>query len=73
MKAIVQIVEKVVSEAHIYIPDGMSTDAIKQYITDRYNSGELTPDLNIFRVDFESLSATIVKTQDSVNTQEEAA
>lgn len=49
------------SEAHIYIPDGLSQDAIKQYITDRYNSGELTPDLNIFQVDFESISAQIVR------------
>ncbi|MBD2505109.1 hypothetical protein [Anabaena azotica] len=62
MKAIVQIVEKVISEAHIYIPDGMSPDAIKQYITDRYNSGELTPDLNIFQVDFESISARVMRT-----------
>ncbi|MBD2175125.1 hypothetical protein H6G49_28470 [Nostoc sp. PCC 7120 = FACHB-418] len=61
MKVIVQIVEKVKSEAHIYIPDGLSQDAIKQYITDRYNSGELTPDLNIFQVDFESISAQIVR------------
>ncbi|BAY41633.1 hypothetical protein NIES2111_60290 (plasmid) [Nostoc sp. NIES-2111] len=62
MKVIVQVVEKVYQEAHIYIPDGMSADAIKQYITDRYNSGELTPNLNIFQVDFESINAQIVKT-----------
>lgn len=62
MKAIVQIVEKVHQEAHIYIPDGLTEEAIKQYITDRYNSGELTPDLNIFQVDFESMSARVMKT-----------
>lgn len=57
MKVVVQIVEKVVSEAHIYLPDGLTEEAIKQVITDRYNSGEMTPDLNIFQVDFESISA----------------
>ncbi|BBD62771.1 hypothetical protein NIES2109_56210 (plasmid) [Nostoc sp. HK-01] len=73
MKVVVQIVEKVVSEAHIYIPDGMTEAAIRQVITDRYNSGEITPDLNIFQVDFESISATIVKNQDLANIEEEAA
>jgi hypothetical protein len=73
MKVIVQIVEKVHQEAHIYIPDGMSPDAIKQYITDRYNSGELTPDLNIFQVNFESISATIVNNQNLTNIEEDAA
>lgn len=62
MKAIVQIVEKVYQEAHIYIPDGLTEKAIRQHITDRYNSGELTPDLNIFQVDFESISARVMKT-----------
>ncbi|MEJ1930861.1 hypothetical protein WDZ92_11415 [Nostoc sp. NIES-2111] len=73
MKVIVQVVEKVISEAHIYIPDELSPDAIKQYITDRYNSGELTPDLNIFQVDFESISATIVNNQNPTNVEEDAA
>ncbi|MBG1268734.1 hypothetical protein [Nostoc sp. WHI] len=61
MKVVVQVVEKVISEAHIYLPDGLAEEAIKQVITDRYNSGEMTPDLNIFQVDFESISATIVQ------------
>ncbi|BAY20101.1 hypothetical protein NIES21_59710 (plasmid) [Anabaenopsis circularis NIES-21] len=61
MKVVVQIVEKVVSEAHIYLPDGLTEEGIKQVITDRYNSGEITPDLNIFQVEFESISATIVQ------------
>ncbi|BBD63042.1 hypothetical protein NIES2109_58920 (plasmid) [Nostoc sp. HK-01] len=34
MKVVVQIVEKVVSEAHIYIPDGMTEAAIRQVITE---------------------------------------
>ncbi|ABA25034.1 hypothetical protein Ava_B0324 (plasmid) [Trichormus variabilis ATCC 29413] len=73
MKVIVQIVEKVVSEAHIYIPDGLSPDAMKQHITDRYNSGELTPDLNIFQVDFESISAKIISNENLTNIEDEDA
>jgi len=40
---------------------GLSKAAIKQHITDRYNSGEMQADLNIYQVDFESISAKIVK------------
>lgn len=61
MKIIVQLVEKVYQEAHLEIPDGLTEDAIRQVIIDRYNSGEITPDLNIFQVDFESISATIIQ------------
>ena len=61
MKLIVQVVEKVISEAHIHIPDGLTEDAIRQHIVGLYNSGEITADLNIFQVDFESISATIVQ------------
>jgi hypothetical protein len=61
MKVVVQVVEKIISEAHIQIPDGLTEDAIKQHIVGLYNSGEITPDLNIFQVDFESISATIVQ------------
>ncbi|AUB35429.1 hypothetical protein COO91_01309 [Nostoc flagelliforme CCNUN1] len=61
MKVIVTLVEKITSEAHIDIPDGLSKTAIKQHITDRYNSGEMQVDLNIYQVDFESISAEIVK------------
>ncbi|WP_414569435.1 hypothetical protein [Nostoc sp. CCY 9925] len=61
MKIVVQIVEKVYQEAHIYLPDGLTEEAIRQVITDRYNSGEMIPDLNIFQVEFESISATIVQ------------
>ncbi|MHC5853851.1 hypothetical protein [Nostoc sp.] len=59
MKAIVTVVEKITSEAHINIPDGLAVTAIKQHITDRYNSGELLTEMNIFHVDFESISAHI--------------
>ncbi|YAF99005.1 MAG: hypothetical protein AB3A66_28835 (plasmid) [Nodularia sp. CChRGM 3473] len=61
MKVIVQVIEKIHSEAHINIPDGLSQDAIKQHIVDLYNSGEIATDFNIFHVDFESISAHIVK------------
>ncbi|MHC5763220.1 hypothetical protein [Nostoc sp.] len=61
MKVVVQVVEKIMSEAHIHIPDGLTEDAIKQHIVGLYNSGEMTLDLNIFQVDFESISATIVQ------------
>ncbi|MBW4565942.1 MAG: hypothetical protein KME32_33655 [Mojavia pulchra JT2-VF2] len=60
MKVIVTVVERITSEAHINIPDGLNESAIKQYITDRYNSGEILTDLNIFQVDFESISARII-------------
>ncbi|MBD2683420.1 MULTISPECIES: hypothetical protein [Nostoc] len=73
MKIIVQLIEKVYQEAHIEIPDGLTEAAIRQVITDRYNSGEMAVDLNIFQVDFESISATIVTNQNSVDFQEEAA
>ncbi|BCL40132.1 hypothetical protein [Nostoc sp. MS1] len=62
MKVIVQVVETVVSEAHLEIPDELSPDAIKQYITDRYNSGQMQTDFNICQVDFQSINAQIVKT-----------
>ena len=61
MKVIVTLVEKITSEAHINIPDGLSKAAIKQHITDRYNSGEMQADLNIYQVDFESISVHIGK------------
>ncbi len=61
MKVIVTLVEKITSSAHINIPNGLSKAAIKQHITDRYNSGEMQVDLNIYQVDFESVSAEIVK------------
>ncbi|WGV29132.1 hypothetical protein [Halotia branconii] len=68
MKAIVTVVEKLTSEAHIHIPDGLSEPEIRQHIVDRYNSGEMHFDMNIFQADFESISAKIIKDQ-----QEEAA
>jgi hypothetical protein len=61
MKVIVTVVEKITSEAHLNIPDGLSESAIKQHITDLYNSGEMLIDLNIAQVEFESLSAQIAK------------
>jgi hypothetical protein len=59
MKAIVTVVEKITSEAHINIPDSLAVTAIKQHIVDRYNSGEMLALLNIFHVDFESISVHI--------------
>lgn len=72
MKVIVQVVEKIVSEAHIDIPDMFSESAIKQHIVDLYNSGAIATDLNIFHFGFESISAsaTIVNNQNSVNVGE---
>lgn len=63
MKVVVQIVEKVISEAHINIPDGLTEESIKQHIVDRYNSGQMQTDLNICHVDFESISAQIMQNQ----------
>jgi hypothetical protein len=57
LKAIVTVVEKLTSEAHIEIPDRLSEDAIRQHIVDQYNNGEMQFDMNIFQVDFESISA----------------
>ncbi|MBW4557121.1 MAG: hypothetical protein KME59_14465 [Trichormus sp. ATA11-4-KO1] len=63
MKVIVTVVEKLTSEAHIDIPDGLSEPKIRQHIVDQYNSGEMHFDMNIFQVDFESISAKIIKNQ----------
>lgn len=61
MKVIVTVVEKIISEAHIDIPDGLNKSAIKQHIVDRYNTGGMQTEMNIFQVDFESISARIVQ------------
>ena len=50
MKVIVTVVD-ITSEAHLSIPDGLSESAIKQHITDLYNSGKMLIDLNIAQVD----------------------
>ncbi|MFW9263417.1 hypothetical protein [Nostoc sp. CALU 546] len=63
MKVIVTVVEKITSEAHLNIPDGLDESVIKQHIVDRYNTGEMSTDMNIFQVDFESMSAQIVLVQ----------
>ncbi len=52
MRVIVTVVEKIISEAHIDIPDGLNKSAIKQHIVDRYNTGEMQTEMNIFQVDF---------------------
>ncbi|MCC5605002.1 hypothetical protein [Nostoc favosum] len=65
MKVIVTVVERITSEAHIDIPDGLNQSAIKQHIVDRYNTGGMVTDMNIFQVDFESISARIVQEQSS--------
>ncbi|OYD86760.1 hypothetical protein CDG77_33245 [Nostoc sp. 'Peltigera membranacea cyanobiont' 213] len=61
MKAIVTVVEKISSEAHIDIPEGLAELGIRQHVVDHYNSGEMLPLLNIFHVDFESMSVHIGK------------
>ncbi|MBC1221436.1 hypothetical protein GNF10_24135 [Nostoc sp. UCD121] len=65
MKVIVTVVEKIISEAHIDIPDGLNQSAIKQHIVDRYNTGEMSTDMNIFQVEFESINAQIVQENSS--------
>jgi hypothetical protein len=65
MKVIVTVVERITSEAHIDIPDELNQSAIKQHIVDRYNTGEISIDMNIFQVDFESISARIVQEHSS--------
>jgi hypothetical protein len=67
MKVIVTVVEKITSEAHLNIPDGLDESVIKQHIVDRYNTGEMSTDMNIFQVDFESISARIVQGQADTN------
>jgi hypothetical protein len=66
MKVIVTVVEKITSEEHIDIPDELNQSAIKQHIVDRYNTGEMSTYMNIFQVDFESISAQIVQEQSDV-------
>ncbi|MBD2249467.1 hypothetical protein [Nostoc sp. FACHB-888] len=61
MRVIVTVTEKIISEAHINIPDELSEADIRQHIVDRYNSGEMLTDMNIFQVDFESISALVIK------------
>ncbi|MBD6621209.1 hypothetical protein FNW02_37320 [Komarekiella sp. 'clone 1'] len=67
MRVIITVVERITSEAHIDIPDGLDESAIKQHIIDLYNSGEVLIDLNIFQVDFESISARILPNQSDIN------
>ncbi|MCC5619347.1 hypothetical protein LC605_30635 [Nostoc sp. CHAB 5836] len=61
MKVIVTVVDKIISEAQLNIPDGLSESTIKQHITDLYNSGSMLIDLKIAQVEFESISAQILK------------
>ncbi|MHC5747688.1 MAG: hypothetical protein ACYTXT_38585 [Nostoc sp.] len=67
MRIIVTVVEKITSEAHIDIPDGLNQSTIRQHIVDRYNSGAMSTDMNIFQVDFESINAQIVQENSSPN------
>jgi hypothetical protein len=60
MKVIVTVVEKITSEAHIDIPDGLTQEAIKQEIVARYNTGQMQTDFNITQVDFVSISAQVL-------------
>jgi hypothetical protein len=66
MRVIVTVVENFTCEAHIDIPDGLDESAIRQHIVDRYNSGEMVTYMNIFQVDFESISARIIQEQADV-------
>ncbi len=61
MQVVVTVVEKIQSEAHIKIPDGLPEDAIKQHIIDYYNSGEMLTEMNICQVNFELISTKIVR------------
>lgn len=63
MKVIVTVVEQITSEAHIDIPDGLTQEAIKQEIVDRYNTGQMQTDFNIAQVDFISISAQVLTTE----------
>ncbi|NDJ25916.1 hypothetical protein GS682_30890 [Nostoc sp. B(2019)] len=67
MKVIVTVVEKITSEAHLDIPNELDEFAIRQHITDLYNSGDMLTDLNIFQADFESISARIVRNESDMN------
>lgn len=67
MKVIVTVVEKITSEAHLNIPDGLDESVIKQHIVDRYNTGEMSTEMNIFQVDFESIGARVVQGQADTN------
>ncbi|WP_193200624.1 hypothetical protein [Nostoc sp. MG11] len=71
MKTIITVVEKLTSEAHIDIPDGLSESEIRQHIVDLYNSGEMQFDMNIYQVDFESISVKIVNSQSHVEFSQE--
>lgn len=66
MRVIVRVTEKIISEAHINIPDGLSESGIKQHIVDRYNSGQMLTEMNIYQVEFESISAKIISNQNNV-------
>ncbi|BAY41508.1 hypothetical protein NIES2111_59040 (plasmid) [Nostoc sp. NIES-2111] len=63
MKVIVTVVEQIISEAHIDIPDELTQEAIKQEIVDRYNTGQMQTDFNIAQVDFISISAQVLTTE----------
>ncbi|MBE8989831.1 hypothetical protein [Nostoc sp. LEGE 12450] len=67
MRVIVTVVEKITSEAHIDIPDGLNQSTIKQHIVDRYNTGAISTDMNIYQVEFESINAQIVQENSSPN------
>ncbi|MEH2120562.1 hypothetical protein [Nostoc sp.] len=41
MKAIVTVVEKIIFEAHIDIPDDLAKSGIRQHILDCNNSGKM--------------------------------
>ncbi|MEJ1929109.1 hypothetical protein WDZ92_02385 [Nostoc sp. NIES-2111] len=63
MKVIVTVVEQIISEAHVDIPDGLTQEAIRQEIAARYNTGQMQTDFNIAQVDFISISAQILTTE----------
>ncbi|MBD6620018.1 hypothetical protein FNW02_30530 [Komarekiella sp. 'clone 1'] len=63
MQVIVEVIEKVARQTPVEVPDGLERDAIKQYLVDKYNAGELDDDFEICGVEFESISARIIQYQ----------
>jgi hypothetical protein len=63
MKVIVTVVEQIISEAHVDIPDGLTQEAIREEIVSRYNTGQMQTDFNIAQIDFVSISAQVLTTE----------
>jgi hypothetical protein len=59
----VQLTQKVLTETHINLPDGLTQETIKQQIFDLYNSGKLALVMNNFHVVFEEINAQILTSE----------